>query len=1161
MNFDLVQNVPPTATAAYLSPIELYTGTALTGNCTATSTAGTFDIGWELLRNGISYLSGTETVQDGISKEVVSVPGGSPQSGNWVLSCRSLDLSSEMNATENLSACAPLNQTRTYTLNEDITTSGSCFNVSAPNVVFNCGGHTITGDGTGYGLTTSTGTVLENCTVHTFATDIVLAGDSNVIQNNVIGSAIALEVNTSNNLIYNNTLTADIGIQFNTGATNNTVLFNAIQSIYWVNDTQGGNFFNNSTEGNMYYLANGTAAWIGYSWFSSTGTTWADSGVNWPLNATKVPAHWSGFGTDFHPYTEKGSLPTVVALYPDSGRTVQTNSNIVRLTYYVVGADVTCTAYLNGAGVDTQFVHLKNSPSNAVNVDTISSATSNSWNVDCEVTPGTNVTSSTNSFQMIGGAAYNTSVSIGSSNGNIVSPSGFYYKADGTIGAFYYQTANGLPVLSLVDVTPNITTTTFVTNLSDGFAAVMRTSGGLGILAFENGNADFYLGANQNKTAVGYTVGSNAFYDAYAYAYTKHFTTLALDGTSYYLYSLPTSTGTIIAKATTTLTNWMPTLSSVTTATPPVAWQTIATDSALHNWYYAIPNPTGCGMDYKITIYSYDGTTPTLVATPDATCYTSANIQNAKIYFENAGANYYFLQANTSGKTVVYRINDAKSYTFTSTVIPTSQFYYYDNDSFVFFGTEGVVNYAYTCYFGSTAQCLKTAIADYGQTASYMNGALKTGVRTPAGDIAAIGTIVGQTPVLYYDNQTTDTKLICHNERDYSVLPFNARIYTNTSSLIMTTGATVMDYAARSSGIGAGQRRVYTLCTDGTSRQYFVGGSNPTTRNTYTLNTSIGKYITFNVIDCNGVVVNGIVISAQRYIPQLGAWDIVEQVMTQIDGSGTLFLEPNIPYGLMIQDSTGNATTPYTPGMNDTTITLSVGCTGAGVISPFSQPYQNIYTDLIAYVDPPQGNINLMSNVPYFNATFVATSRSGWILNSTYRIYKMSLATANVTSTSGDKTLIWSMVDVGAHGTNFTVPINTTEPSMYELEETIIMLKQNDTLSANSTNLVSYTVRGTVTVVPYNSQMQQVSDILSVRKAFSGWAWILIATVITMLVTGYMSKYSFDGAGIMGVMVLCMFAAIYDAPLVIGGFGTLTLWNIASIVGFAVVAVLVWRNG
>ena len=153
------------------------------------------------------------------------------------------------------------------------------------------------------------------------------------------------------------------------------------------------------------------------------------------------------------------------------------------------------------------------------------------------------------------------------------------------------------------------------------------------------------------------------------------------------------------------------------------------------------------------------------------------------------------------------------------------------------------------------------------------------------------------------------------------------------------------------------------------------------------------------------------------------------------------------------------------------------------------------------------------------------------------------------------------MVDVGAHGTNFTVPINTTEPSMYELEETIIMLKQNDTLSANSTNLVSYTVRGTVTVVPYNSQMQQVSDILSVRKAFSGWAWILIATVITMLVTGYMSKYSFDGAGIMGVMVLCMFAAIYDAPLVIGGFGTLTLWNIASIVGFAVVAVLVWRNG
>ena len=84
-------------------------------------------------------------------------------------------------ATE-IGACQDLAAPDTYTLTNNITTSGGCFTFSSSDVTLDCQGYTLTGDGTGVGIYPNSvnNILIKNCNVATFDSNYAAAVADNV---------------------------------------------------------------------------------------------------------------------------------------------------------------------------------------------------------------------------------------------------------------------------------------------------------------------------------------------------------------------------------------------------------------------------------------------------------------------------------------------------------------------------------------------------------------------------------------------------------------------------------------------------------------------------------------------------------------------------------------------------------------------------------------------------------------------------------------------------------------------------------------------------------------------------------------------------------------------------------------------------------------------
>jgi len=145
-----------------------------------------------------------------------------------------------------------------------------------------------------------------------FAGVYIYHSPNNTISNSVISSTdsfgiYVLASNSINNQILNSTIfsTTNYSIMLEYDASNNSFLGNNITSDLWISDDAGGNFFNDSTSGNIWNTANGTPAADLFDITSSMGT-WADGGTSLPLSEASVPDYWSGAGEDGHPWVGGG---------------------------------------------------------------------------------------------------------------------------------------------------------------------------------------------------------------------------------------------------------------------------------------------------------------------------------------------------------------------------------------------------------------------------------------------------------------------------------------------------------------------------------------------------------------------------------------------------------------------------------------------------------------------------------------------------------------------------------------------------------------------------------------------------------------------------------------------------------------------------------------
>ena len=183
---------------------------------------------------------------------LMSVDTSPLKGGSWSY------ISPQIQFDPTISACGAIGSSGTYTLTQNINTTGAtCLSVSAANVEIDCAGYSITGDGTGstYGVYTyAANTTVRNCVIRNFHSSIKFDGSQNsTARNNTMTqngyAAIWLASSATNNLVINNTFNnSAYGVLLYTGnfdgtnMTNNTYTGIASGTIY-VSITGGTSIF------------------------------------------------------------------------------------------------------------------------------------------------------------------------------------------------------------------------------------------------------------------------------------------------------------------------------------------------------------------------------------------------------------------------------------------------------------------------------------------------------------------------------------------------------------------------------------------------------------------------------------------------------------------------------------------------------------------------------------------------------------------------------------------------------------------------------------------------------------------------------------------------------------------------------------------------------
>jgi len=138
---------------------------------------------------------------------------------------------------------------------------------------------------------------------------------NNTFENNTLNStsyaAGVYDNGGKNNTFTNNTIIGShtLGYGFTFIAANageNTITLNNITTYHWVSDLNDTNYYNDSTAGNIYYFPNGTGAWEvspnGTALTTTSPPNWNTNTSAW-INATTFSGNWTGYGTDFLPWT------------------------------------------------------------------------------------------------------------------------------------------------------------------------------------------------------------------------------------------------------------------------------------------------------------------------------------------------------------------------------------------------------------------------------------------------------------------------------------------------------------------------------------------------------------------------------------------------------------------------------------------------------------------------------------------------------------------------------------------------------------------------------------------------------------------------------------------------------------------------------------------
>ena len=293
-------------------------------------------------------------------------------------------------ATTSISSCVGDLTTpgETYVLTASISTSGvmPCLYTYVNNITLDCDGFPISYAGGGVFGSMGNGTTVQNCymegnaaalgvitfglngypvqdekvidttAIHTSnGQGIKFYGASNSVINNSYGysyssSGILIRSNvgagsgvSENNTVVNSVMQGALGISI-LASSNTVVINNTIFSGVWITDDTGTNFYNDSTTGNIYIMANGTPASSIYNATCSyTTPCFADGGTDIPFSASLSGGVWVGLGEDYHPYSYYAASPAQIEYCGASNATAVTWIAYDLLTNTLIPFNVTTT--------------------------------------------------------------------------------------------------------------------------------------------------------------------------------------------------------------------------------------------------------------------------------------------------------------------------------------------------------------------------------------------------------------------------------------------------------------------------------------------------------------------------------------------------------------------------------------------------------------------------------------------------------------------------------------------------------------------------------------------------------------------------------------------------------------------------------------------------
>ena len=199
--------------------------------------------------------------------------------GTYTVNTTAEDVSGNVNSTVNAynlsnappTSCGDIITTNTV-LTTDINANGSCLITGANNIIIDCNGHSMTGNGTGYGidLIGYPNVTVKNCIISNFNKGMFVSSSNfdTILNNTIHNSQDGLYLtSSSNNTLANNTIHSNLayGIYLYDHSSNNTVINNTVfnntqfgiqlYSSSQYNNIISNTVYNNSFEGILLWSA------------------------------------------------------------------------------------------------------------------------------------------------------------------------------------------------------------------------------------------------------------------------------------------------------------------------------------------------------------------------------------------------------------------------------------------------------------------------------------------------------------------------------------------------------------------------------------------------------------------------------------------------------------------------------------------------------------------------------------------------------------------------------------------------------------------------------------------------------------------------------------------------------------------------------------------